>query len=43
MARGGTVVNDRVNSVLAISRAFGDAAFKYRDEDSAYGVLQISP
>ena len=42
ISRGGTVVNDRVNSVLAISRAFGDAAFKFRDEASSYGTGPVS-
>ena len=42
ISRGGTVINDRVNSVLAISRAFGDAAFKFRDEASSYGTGPLS-
>merc|ERR1711988_2057247 len=42
ISRGGTVINDRVNSVLAISRAFGDAAFKFRDGASSYGTGPVS-
>jgi serine/threonine protein phosphatase PrpC len=37
-SRGGTVVNSRVNGVLAISRAFGDVSFKYEGPSSVYGT-----
>ena len=38
IAQGGTIVNNRVNGVLAVSRAFGDISFKYDRGDSAYGT-----